>query len=126
MQEIDLVYKTTHYKYDSVREGVIVRENEIVAYTSGPRDQGGAKVFLIGAFLENPPDYVPGEVVAQVKEIVAQWSVEKQRQIEDERRGEKSRAALAKQQQREQAERDAANAERRTHIWRLKDPWRQG
>ena len=56
MQEIDLVYKTTQYEYDSQREGVIVRENEIVAYASGPRDQGGANVFLIGAFLENPPD----------------------------------------------------------------------
>lgn len=124
MQEIDLVYKTTQYKYDSVREGVILRENEVVAYTSGPRDQGGANVFLIGAFLENPPDYVPGAVVAQVKEIVAQWSVEKQRQIEDERREEKSRIAREKQELRVQAERDESNARRRTKIWNLKDPWR--
>ncbi len=124
MKEIELVYKTTHYEYDSVREGVIVRENEIVAYTSGPRDQGGANVFLIGEFLENPPDYVPGEVVAQVKEIVAQWSSEKRRQIDDERRDEKSRIAQAKAELRVQAERDAEISRRRTQIWNLKDPWR--
>ena len=124
MKEIDLVYKTTQYEYDSVSEGVIVRENEIVAYTSGPRDQGGASVFLIGAFLENPPDYVPGGVVAQVKEIVAQWSSEKRRQIDDERRDEKSRIAQAKAELRVQAERDAEISRRRTQIWNLKDPWR--
>ena len=124
MKEIELVYKTTHYKYDSVREGVILRENEVVAYTSGPRDQGGANVFLIGAFLENPPDYVPGGVVAQVKEIVAQWSSEKRRQIDDERRDEKSRIAQAKAELRVQAERDAEISRRRTQIWNLKDPWR--
>jgi len=67
MQEIDIIYRQDQY----TRDGVIVREKEVVTYSVGPRDMGGAETFSIGAFLENPPDYVPGKVVRQVREIVA-------------------------------------------------------
>ena len=62
MQEIDIVYRQDEY----TKEGVIVRSDEIVTYSAGPRDIGGASNFSIGTFLENPPDYVPVGVVRQV------------------------------------------------------------
>lgn len=82
MQEIDIVYRQDGY----TKEGVIVRADEIVACSVGPRDIGGASRFAIGAFLEDPPDYVPAKVVRQVREIVADGDAKSRQQVQSERK----------------------------------------
>ncbi len=120
MQEIDIVYRQDEY----TKDGVIVRSDEIVTYSVGPRDIGGASGFAIGAFLENPPDYVPASVVQQVEEIVSGFSDKERESIRRQRRAERNRTELARIAA-EQARREAeANAERRKNIWKLPDPWR--
>lgn len=120
MQEIDIVYRQDAY----TKDGVIVRADEIVTYSVGPRDIGGANSFMIGTFLENPPDYVPAGVVRQVEEIVSGFSDKEREHIRRQRRAERNRTGLARIEA-EQARREAeANAERRKNIWKLPDPWR--
>lgn len=120
MQEIDIIYEQDQFN----KNGVILRDDEVVTYWLGPRDQGAANGFPIGAFLENPPDYVPGHVVRKVAGIVAAWPPQAQARIGAERRAERERL----QQQQEQAEterRQQKESERRREsIWNLPDPWR--
>ncbi len=121
MQEIDIVYRQDQY----TREGVIVRENEVVTYSVGPRDMGGAETFSIGAFLENPPDYVPGKVVRQVREIVAGFGDKERESVRRAERAERHRLEV-KRLEAEQAQRAAeADARRRKRVWSQPDPWRE-
>lgn len=120
MQEIDIVYRQDEY----TKDGVIVRADEIVTYSVGPRDIGGANSFMIGTFLENPPDYVPASVVQKVEEIVSGFSEQERESIRRQRRAERNRtglAAIEATQGRQEAE---ATAGRRKNIWKLPDPWR--
>lgn len=121
MQEIDIVYRQDNY----TKDGVIVRENEVVTYSVGPRDMGGAETFSIGAFLENPPNYVPGKVVRQVKDIVAGFDEKKREGVRREGRAERHRME-AERLEAEKTQREAeANTARRKKIWSLPDPWRE-
>lgn len=121
MQEIDIVYKQDQY----TKDGVIVRENEVVTYSVGPRDMGGAETFSIGAFLANPPDYVPGKVVRQVRDIVAGFGDKQRESVRREDREERHRLEVEKLEA-ENARREAeVNAKRRKKIWSQRDPWRE-
>ncbi|MFO1527775.1 MAG: hypothetical protein U1F16_17520 [Turneriella sp.] len=120
MQEIDIVYQQDEYN----KNGVIIRQDEVVTYWLGPRDQGAANGFAIGAFLENPPDYVPSSVVRQVAHIVASWGDAGKARIEAERQGEREKIRAQELQQREERRRVAADESRRRSVWEMPDPWR--
>ncbi len=121
MPEIDLVYEQDRYN----RYGVIIRENEIVTYWLGPRDLGAVSNFSIGAFLENPPGYIPEDVVRQVAAIVAGWSPPQQQGIAEEQRAERQKMVLQKEQAQREAKEARETEQRRTSIWNLPDPWRK-
>lgn len=124
MNAMDIVYKQVNYNNDAVKDGVIVRKDEIITYTHGPRDMGGASSFTIGEFLENPPDYVPSSVVGQVNNIVAGWSADEREKVSRQRRHVRNRLESEAKASKKATQESLANARRRKAIWELPDPWR--
>ncbi len=120
MAEIDIVYEQDQYN----KKGVIVREDEVVTYWLGPRDQGAATGFPIGTFLESPPDYVPGAVVRQVAELIASWPAAAQARIEDERSAERARIRQQQENAALERRRHEESERRWDFTWNLPDPWR--